>query len=258
MILDEIVEDKKKRLPGHMARIPETEMRRMAEETKTREADCFYNHLKKPGLSIIGEFKKASPSLGTITSKIDLMERISEYNASVDAISCLTEEDHFHGNVAYLKEIRAKSSLPILRKDFMICEYQFYEAKVIGANAILLITGILDDVQMKDFYQLTTELGLDALFEAHTEEQMDRALNCGAKIVGVNNRDLRDFTIKLDTTKRLSKMVPDDRILVAESGIVSDEDVKYLKECRVDAFLIGRAFMEAANPQELAKHWKAL
>ena len=137
-------------------------------------------------------------------------------------------------------------------------EYQFYEAKVIGANASLLITGILDDVQMKDFYQLTTELGLDALFEAHTEEQMDRALNCGAKIVGVNNRDLRDFTIKLDTTKRLSKMVPDDRILVAESGIVSDEDVKYLKECRVDAFLIGRAFMEAANPQELAKHWKAL
>lgn len=258
MILDEIVEDKKKRLPGHMARIPETEMRRMAEETKTREADCFYNHLKKPGLSIIGEFKKASPSLGTINSKIDLLERISEYNASVDAISCLTEEDHFHGNVAYLKEIRAKSSLPILRKDFMICEYQFYEAKVIGANAILLITGILDDVQMKDFYQLSTELGLDALFEAHTEEQMDRALNCGAKIVGVNNRDLRDFTIKLDTTKRLSKMVPDDRIFVAESGIVSDEDVKYLKECRVDAFLIGRAFMEAANPQELAKHWKAL
>lgn len=258
MILEEIVADKKRRLPEHMARISESQMRRMAEETKTREANCFYNHLKKPGLSIIGEFKKASPSLGTITSKIDLMERIAEYNASVDAISCLTEEDHFHGNVAYLKEIRAKSSLPILRKDFMICEYQFYEAKVIGANAILLITGILDDVQMKDFYQLTTELGLDALFEAHTEEQMDRALNCGAKIVGVNNRDLRDFTIKLDTTKRLSKMVPDDRILVAESGIVSDEDVKYLKECRVDAFLIGRAFMEAANPQELAKHWKAL
>ena len=105
---------------------------------------------------------------------------------------------------------------------------------------------------------MTIELGLDALFEAHTEEQMDRALNCGAKIVGVNNRDLRDFSIKLDTTKRLSKLVPDDRIFVAESGIVSDEDVKFLKECRVDAFLIGRAFMESVNPQELAKHWKAL
>ena len=143
-----------------MARIPETEMRRMAEETKTREADCFYNHLKKPGLSIIGEFKKASPSLGTITSKIDLMERISEYNASVDAISCLTEEDHFHGNVAYLKEIRAKSSLPILRKDFMICEYQFYEAKVIGADAVLLITAILDDAQMHDFISWQENLNL--------------------------------------------------------------------------------------------------
>lgn len=151
MILEEIVADKKRRLPEHMARISESQMRRMAEEIKTREANCFYNHLKKPGLSIIGEFKKASPSLGMITSKIDLTERIAEYNASVDAISCLTEEDHFHGNVEYLKEIRAKSQLPILRKDFMICEYQFYEAKVIGADAVLLITAILDDAQMHDF-----------------------------------------------------------------------------------------------------------
>ena len=119
MILEEIVADKKRRLPEHMARISESQMRRMAEEIKTREANCFYNHLKKPGLSIIGEFKKASPSLGMITSKIDLTERIAEYNASVDAISCLTEEDHFHGNVEYLKEIRAKSQLPILRKDFI-------------------------------------------------------------------------------------------------------------------------------------------
>ena len=257
MILDKIVEDKKVRLVEHKFRISMTEMRKMAEKCEAHPAS-FYEGLAKPGISIIGEFKKASPSLGNINSQIDLTKRIDEYNASVDCICCLTEEDHFLGTVHYLKEIREISPLPILRKDFMIDEYQFYEAKVIGANAILLITGILDDVQMKDFYQLTTELGLDALFEAHTEEQMDRALNCGAKIVGVNNRDLRDFTIKLDTTKRLSKIVPDDRILVAESGIVSDEDVKYLKECRVDAFLIGRAFMEAANPQELAKHWKAL
>ena len=257
MILDKIVEDKKVRLVEHKSRISMAEMRKMAEKCEAHPAS-FYEGLAKPGISIIGEFKKASPSLGNINSQIDLTKRIDEYNASVDCIACLTEEDHFLGTVHYLKEIREISPLPILRKDFMIDEYQFYEAKVIGANAILLITGILDDVQMKDFYQLTTELGLDALFEAHTEEQMDRALNCGAKIVGVNNRDLRDFTIKLDTTKRLSKMVPDDRILVAESGIVSDEDVKYLKECRVDAFLIGRAFMEAANPQELAKHWKAL
>ena len=255
MILDQIVEKKKIRLKEHKNRISLPEMRRLAESYEGPAPD-FMEGLKKPGISIIGEFKKASPSLGKISSKIDLTDRIDEYNASVDCISCLTEEDYFLGNVDYLKEIRRISPLPILRKDFMIDEYQFYEAKAIGANAILLITGILDDVQMKDFYQLTEELGLNALFEAHDEEQMDRALNCGAKIVGVNNRDLRDFTIHLETTKQLSVMVPEDRVFVAESGIVEDRDVEFLAECHVDAFLIGRAFMESANPMELAKHWK--
>ncbi len=219
-----------------MARISESQMRRMAEETKTREANCFYNHLKKPGLSIIGEFKKASPSLGTITSKIDLMERIAEYNASVDAISCLTEEDHFHGNVAYLKEIRAKSSLPILRKDFMICEYQFYEAKVIGADAVLLITAILDDAQMHDFYQLARELELDVLVETHDEAEVERAMKINPRIIGVNNRNLKDFTISLEHTRRLRPYVPEDKVFVAESGITGDEDVRFLRDCGVDAF----------------------
>ncbi|MCD8045204.1 MAG: indole-3-glycerol phosphate synthase TrpC [Clostridiales bacterium] len=255
MILDKIVEDKKIRLAEHKARISPQDMRRMAEEYDGI-LPSFREGLMKPGISIIGEFKKASPSLGRITSKIDLTDRIGEYNDSVDCISCLTEEDHFLGNVDYLKEIRALSPLPILRKDFMIDEYQFFEAKAIGANAILLITGILDDVQLQDFYQLTTELGLDALFEAHDESQMDRALRCGAQIVGVNNRDLRDFSIHLETTKVLSKMVPEDRTFVAESGIVSDADVAFLAECRVDAFLIGRAFMESENPRRLAKRWK--
>ncbi|MCD8152255.1 MAG: indole-3-glycerol phosphate synthase TrpC [Clostridiales bacterium] len=255
MILDKIVEDKKFRLAEHKARISLQDMRRMAEEYDGI-SPSFREGLMKPGISIIGEFKKASPSLGKITSKIDLTDRIDEYNDSVDCISCLTEEDHFLGNVDYLKEIRALSPLPILRKDFMIDEYQFYEAKAIGANAILLITGILDDVQLRDFYQLTTELGLDALFEAHDESQMDRALRCGAQIVGVNNRDLRDFSIHLETTKVLSKMVPEDWTFVAESGIVSDADVAFLAECRVDAFLIGRAFMESENPRRLARHWK--
>ena len=215
-------------------------------------------HLKKPGLSIIGEFKKASPSLGTITSKIDLMERISEYNASVDAISCLTEEDHFHGNVAYLKEIRAKSSLPILRKDFMICEYQFYEAKVIGADAVLLITAILDDAQMHDFYQLAGELELDVLVETHDEAEVERAMKINPRIIGVNNRNLKDFTISLEHTRRLRPYVPEDKVFVAESGITGDEDVRFLRDCGVDAFLIGRAFMESENPKALAQKWKEL
>lgn len=262
MILDEIVADKKKRLPQHKANISEQKMREMAEEmikkqpVEKKGKNAFYQALAKPGISIIGEFKKASPSLGTIESKINLIDRIEEYNASVDAISCLTEEDHFHGSVDYLKEIRKMSPLPIIRKDFMIEEYQFYEAKVIGADAILLITAILDDAQLKDFYDLATELGLDALVEIHDEREMERALKLNAEIIGVNNRDLRDFTIRLDTTRRLSKMVPQDKIFVAESGIVTDDDVRFLKESRVDAFLIGRAFMEAENPRELALRWK--
>ena len=260
MILDKIVEDKKLRLPQHKANISENEMRRLAEEAvrEHKEHPSFYEALAKPGISIIGEFKKASPSLGNIHSKINLTDRIGEYNQSVDAISCLTEEDHFCGNVEYLKEIRRMSPLPIIRKDFMIDEYQFYEAKAIGADAILLIAAILDDVQMKDFYELARELGLDALVETHDEWEMERALKLKARIIGVNNRDLKDFTIRLDTTKRLSAMVPEDKVFVAESGIVSDEDVKFLKDSRVDAFLIGRAFMEAENPKELAEHWKSL
>lgn len=256
MILDEIVADKKKRLVEHKNRIPAIKMRSMAE--KTRSSDCFYENLKKPGLSIIGEFKKASPSLGEIHSKIDLMERISEYNESVDAISCLTEEDHFHGNVDYLKEIRQKSSLPVLRKDFMIDEYQFYEAKAIGADAVLLITAILDDVQMHDFYMLARELSLDVLVEVHNEEEIERAMKINPRIIGVNNRNLKDFTISLENTKRLRSYVPGDKVFVAESGITGDGDVEFLRDCGVDAFLIGRAFMESENPKALAKKWKEL
>ena len=260
MILDKIVEDKKIRLPGQKAVISESEMRRMAEEIKERKyaENTFYENLKKPGISIIGEFKKASPSLGTITSKIDLMERIEEYNASVDAISCLTEQDHFNGSVDYLKQIRAKSPLPILRKDFMIDEYQFYEAKVIGADAVLLITAILDDAQMHDFYQLARELQLDVLVETHDEKEIERAMKIDPRIIGVNNRNLKDFSITLENTKRLRKYVPQDKVFIAESGIMGDEDVAFLKEVGVDGFLIGRAFMEAENPKALAGRWKAM
>ena len=258
MILDEIVPDKKKRLAEHKNRISFPDMRRLADDTDTRRENCFYHNLKKEGISIIGEFKKASPSLGKITSKIDLLERIDEYNASVEAISCLTEEDHFDGNVDYLRQIRKVSELPILRKDFMIDEYQFYEAKVIGADAVLLIAAILDDVQMHDFYQLARQLQLDVLVEAHNEEEIERSMKIEPRIIGVNNRNLKDFTISLENTKRLRPYVPEDKVFVAESGIMGDADVEFLKEGRVDAVLIGRAFMEAENPKELAEKWKNL
>ncbi len=257
MILDKIVEAKKQRLTQHKAKISEIEIRYLAENYQG-DSPSFQEALVKSGISIIGEFKKASPSLGEITNKFELTDRIEEYNASVDAISCLTEEDYFGGNIDDLKEIRKLSTLPMIRKDFMIDEYQFYEAKAIGANAILLIVAILDDIQMKDFYDLTKELGMDALVETHNETEMERALKLDAEIIGVNNRNLHDFTIQLDTTRQLSKMVPEGKIFVSESGIVSDKDVKFLKESRVDAFLIGRAFMESDHPRELARHWKGL
>lgn len=264
MILDQIVEDKKKRLPIQKEIISESQMRDLAEQAMKDQKDLphgscsFYENLRKPGLSIIGEFKKASPSLGKISSKIDLMERIDEYNASVDAISCLTEEDHFNGSVEYLKQIRQRSPLPILRKDFMIEEYQFYEARVIGADAVLLITAILDDVQMRDFYQLARSLNLDVLVETHDEYEIERALRIDPRIIGVNNRNLKDFSITLENTKRLRPYIPKDKVFVTESGIMNDEDVRFLHEAGVDGFLIGRAFMEAENPKELAKRWKAI
>lgn len=257
MILDEIVADKKKRLIEHKKKISETEMRTMAESKKGIQ-HRFYDALRKEQISIIGEFKNASPSLGKIKSKINLEERIREYNNSVDAISCLTEEDHFHGNTDYLKYIRSITSLPVLRKDFMIDEYQFYEAKTIGADAVLLIAAILDDAQMKAFYELAEELSLDSLVEVHNEKEMERALKLDVEIIGVNNRNLKDFTIELDTTRRLSEMVPKEKVLVAESGITTDADVRFLKQCRVDAFLIGRALMETEHPAEAASHWKEL
>lgn len=266
MILDKIVEDKKVRLPKVKQQIPLSEQRNLAEELIKRQVGnrvalqerSFYKALKKPGISIIGEFKKASPSLGIIQDQIPLTDRMEEYNASVDAISCLTEEDHFHGSVDYLKQIRQLSNLPILRKDFMIDEYQFYEAKAIGADAVLLIAAILDDKQMHDFYQLSEQLELDVLVETHDEYEMERTLKLDPKIIGVNNRNLKDFSIHLETTKRLVQVVPKDKIFVSESGINCDDDVRFLKESRVDAFLIGRAFMESANPKDLAKHWKTM
>ncbi|MCR5405967.1 MAG: indole-3-glycerol phosphate synthase TrpC [Lachnospiraceae bacterium] len=261
MILDIIVEDKKIRLKEHKSNVSFEDIRKLAEaelKDEKRPKNCFYENLRKQGISIIGEFKKASPSLGRIESKIDLLERIDEYNASVDAISCLTEEDHFNGNIEYLKTIRKKSDLPILRKDFMIDEYQFYEAKAIGADAVLLIAAILDDAMLRDFYALARELKLDVLVETHDENEVERALKTDPRIIGVNNRDLKDFSIKLETTGRLRKLIPEDKVFVTESGIMGDEDVRYLKETGVDAFLIGRAFMESRDPKELAHHWKSL
>ena len=261
MILDEIVSDKREQLIRDKKRLSIEAVRRAAEahlrQPQTIEA-TFFENLSKEGLSIIGEFKNASPSLGSITSQISLEERMERYSSSMDAVSCLTEEVHFKGNIEYFERVRELTSLPMLRKDFMIDEYQFYEAKAIDADAVLLIAAILDDAQMKAYYQLARELQLDALVEVHDEAEMERALKLDARIIGINNRNLKDFTISLERTKLLAQMIPQGKIRIAESGIVTDADVAYLAACKVDGFLIGRAFMEHKNPAELARHWKQI
>lgn len=257
MILDEIVADKKKRIAEDKEKISYEEMKEMALNCD-RESVSFFDALKKPGLSIIGEFKKASPSHGKMDNQIELTDRIDMYNASVDAISCLTEQDHFLGSVDYFKEIRAISNLPMIRKDFIIDPYQVFEAKVIGADCILLIAAILSDKELSMLYELAYELGMDVLVEVHDEEEMKRAIGLDAKIIGVNNRNLKDFTIDLGNALRLSSMVSDECVFVSESGVSGDKDIEMLSGSRVDAILIGTAFMESENPKELASHWKEI
>lgn len=266
MILDKIVEDKKKRLKQQKQNVSLKEMKEKAVSCQ-RISYSFYEALAKKGLSIIGEFKKASPSMGVIQNKLELTDRIDQYNQSVDAISCLTEEDHFYGSIDYFKQIRSISSLPMIRKDFIIEEYQIYEAKIIGADAILLIAAILDDDSMKRFYQLAKQLGMDSLVEVHDEEELRRAIWLEADIIGVNNRNLKDFTINLQQAKHLVSIWKEEvkksltakhPIFVSESGVTTKEDILFLKECQIDALLIGRAFMESEQPQQLAREWKGL
>lgn len=256
MILDDIVKAKKIRLEEQVKHCSLEDMRKEALKSD-RVSVSFYDALKKKGLSIIGEFKKASPSHGTMASKIDLMKRIDCYNEAVDAISCLTEEDYFNGSVDYLKQIRTMTNLPIIRKDFIFSEYQVYEAKVIEADAILLIAAILDEATFKKLYDLAYQLGLDVLCEVHDEWELNRMLQLGVKIIGINNRNLKTFEVTLDTTKRLAAMVK-DTILVSESGVLHDEDIKILKESHVDALLIGTALMESDDPKALALRWKQI
>lgn len=255
MILDDIVEAKKKRLPEHKERVSLSQMKEMADSCD-RKAISFYDVLAKQGLSIIGEFKKASPSHGDMHSTVELTDRIDQYNVAVDAISCLTEEDYFKGSVDYLKTIRNISNLPIIRKDFILDEYQVYEARVIGADAILLIAAILDDETFKRLYDLAYSLGLDVLCEVHDEAEMKRMIDLGVKIIGINNRNLKTFEVTLETTKKLAGRAPEGTILVSESGVQTDEDIAVLRESGADALLIGTAFMESPNPKELALHWK--
>ena len=249
-ILETITERTKERIRGEKKQIPINEIRKKAEEKASSDTTkfAFEQALRAEGLSFICEAKKASPSKGLIAPDFPYLAIAKEYEqAGASAISCLTEPFYFQGADQYLREISAAVQIPVLRKDFTVDEYMIYQAKSLGASAVLLICAILDDGELRAYRQLAKELGLDALVEAHDEYEVDRALNLGAEIVGVNNRDLRTFQVDMNNSIRLRKMAPDNVVFVSESGIRTPEDIRLLYENKVDGVLIGETLMRSPD-----------
>lgn len=212
---------------------------------------AFEKALKKDELSFICECKKASPSKGLIAADFPYLEIAKEYEkAGADCISVLTEPKWFLGNNDYLKEIAENVKIPCIRKDFTVDEYMIYEAKVLGASAVLLIVAILSVKQLKDYINICDELGLSALVEAHDEQEVKTALEAGARIIGVNNRNLKDFSVYTENSKRLRNLIPCDIIFVSESGVKTAEDVKAIREIGADAVLIGETLMKAPDKKQ--------
>lgn len=208
----------------------------------------FEKALKKDGLSFICEVKKASPSKGIIAEDFPYLEIAKEYEAAgASCISCLTEPKWFLGSDKYLKEIAEAVSIPVLRKDFTVCEYQIYEAKILGAKAVLLICSLLDTDTLKQYIEIADSLGISAIVEAHDEEEVRSALSAGARIIGVNNRNLKDFSVDVNNSTRYRNMIPGDVLFISESGIKTHEDIKVLLDNKTNAVLIGETLMRAEN-----------
>lgn len=208
----------------------------------------FEHALQKPGISFICECKKASPSKGLIAPDFPYLQIAREYEAAgADCISVLTEPKWFLGSDSYLKEIAGAVSIPCLRKDFTVDEYMIYEARLLGASAVLLICSILSEAQIKEYINICDTLGLSALVEAHDEQEVQMALNSGARIIGVNNRNLKDFSVDTENSRKLRELIPQDVLFVSESGVSTADDVKKLREIGADAVLIGETLMRASD-----------
>ncbi len=256
-ILDKIVAVKREEIADAIKRKPLAVMREDAESrVLTRDfVAAMRNKIAAGKAAVIAEVKKASPSKGVLRADFipaDIAQSYAEFGAA--CLSVLTDKQFFQGSVDYLKQARASCSLPVLRKDFMVDAYQIYEARVMGADCILLIAAILDDQQMKDMEALARTLDMSVLVEVHDETELDRALKLKTPLVGINNRNLKTFEVSLDATIRLSGKVPADRIVVTESGIATKADVKLMRDAKINAFLVGEAFMRAEEPgQALAE-----
>ena len=212
----------------------------------------FEKALKRPGLSFICECKKASPSRGVIAESFPYLQIAREYQeAGADAVSVLTEPKWFLGSDRYLREIAETVSLPCLRKDFTVDEYMIYEAKLLGASAVLLICSILSSRQLREYLQVCETLGLSALVETHDEGEVDMALEAGARIIGVNNRNLRDFSVDTENSRRLREQIPAEVLFVSESGVKTAADAAALREIGADAVLVGEAMMRAKDKRAM-------
>ncbi|PNV63293.1 indole-3-glycerol phosphate synthase TrpC [Clostridium sp. chh4-2] len=247
MILDTIAESTRKRVKIGKEKVSPEMMMHRAMNMPKGEFN-FEKQLIKPGISFICEVKKASPSKGIIAEDFPYVQIAKEYEeAGAAAISVLTEPEFFMGSSRYLTEIHQAVSIPLLRKDFVIDEYQLYEAKCIGASAALLICSLLDEETLKYYIKICDQLGLSALVEAHSDEEVLTAIRAGARIIGINNRNLKNFQVDFGNAVRLRKMVPPEVLFVAESGIKNASDIKLLEEAKVNAVLIGETLMRAAD-----------
>ena len=256
-MLDEIVEKTKERVETAKDIIALDDLKNEVNLMNINDDFPFKKALTGDDIAIIAEVKKASPSKGLICEDFDYLNIAREYeDAGASAISVLTEPFFFMGSDDYMKEIAQTVSIPVLRKDFIVDEYMIWEAKALGASAILLIVAILDIVQLKRFLDLAHELGLSAIVECHDGDEIMRALTVGAEIIGVNNRDLTDFTVDIENSINLRRCVSGDVVFISESGIKTKEDITRLKENDVDAVLIGETLMKSDDKKAMISELK--
>ena len=253
-ILDELAAHARERVAADMEAVPLERMKELVAEAGPGTGAAFTEALARPGLSFICEVKRASPSKGLIAPDFPYVRIAEEYQAAgADCISCLTEPKWFLGSDQIFREIRAAVATPMIRKDFTVSEYQLYQAKAMGANAVLLICAILDEDTIARYLEICAELGLAVLTETHNEQEIVSAVKAGAKIIGVNNRNLKDFSVDFSNAARLRDNIPPDCIYVAESGVKGPEDTKTLKKIGADAALIGEALMRASDKAAMLK-----
>src|SRR3990172_5714707 len=252
-ILDEIITCKKREVAKQQKKISIQRLIKIVHKT-ARPAD-FKNALKKNGsVGIVAEIKKASPSAGVIREDFDAVEIANIYkNNGASAISVLTDKEYFQGDIEYLKQVREAVDLPLLRKDFIIDPYQIVEARVHGADTVLLILNVLSKDHCQELVATAREYDLDYLIEVHTIKELERALCEDYPLVGINNRDLQTFTVDLATTEKLTKIIPDSITVISESGIKNREDIERLSRCGIDAVLIGETLMRQDNIGEMLK-----